>query len=166
MTSFRIRPRFRFTTQSTPETIKKEMIEKINSHHQTFTSKTVQNHFIISIAGKEKHYWSPELHVVFEKLPEGATLIRGLYGPNPNIWTFFTFAYSFVVLCILFLGIYEGCQYSLGIVNSFSWGIPILLGIGVLFYLVSQIGQKLAAEQTFAIHHFLEDTLHTHIEIE
>lgn len=166
MTSFRIRPRFSFSTQSAPEQIKEEMTTKINAQYQRFTSKTIHNQFVVRVKKEEKHYWSPELHIDFERLPEGNTLIRGLYGPNPNVWTLFAFMYGSVVLCILFLGIYEGCQYSLGILDSFSLGIPIMIGVGMLLYVVSQIGQKLAAEQTFAIHHFLEDALHAHIDLE
>lgn len=166
MTSFRIRPRFRFTTPSSPEQIKEEMEEKLKTTHESFTFKSVQGHFIVRIKETEKHYWSPHLHIVFEKLPEGNTLIRGLYGPNPSIWTLFVLLYGAVLLSILFTGIYEGSQYSLGIITSFSWTIPILLGVGLLMYLVSQFGQKLGAEQTFALHHFLEDSLHQHIDIE
>lgn len=166
MTSFRIRPRFRFTTKSSAEQIKKEMQEKLKTTHESFTFKSVQGHFIVRIKGGEKHYWSPHLHIVFEKLPDGDTLIRGLYGPNPNVWTFFALFYGSVILSILFVAIYEGCQYSLGIITSFSWAIPTLIGIGLFLYLVSQIGQKLGAEQTFALHHFLEDSLHQHIDIE
>jgi hypothetical protein len=166
MTSFRIRPRFRFTSPSCPEKIKEEMKEKLTSHHHQFTSKSLQGHLIVAVKKEDRHYWSPQLDVVFEKLPEGNTLIRGLYGPNPSVWTLFTFLYSVVVLSILFLLIYEGAQYSLGIIMSFSWSIPFLLGIGILLYIVSQVGQKLGAAQTFALHHFLEDTLHAHIDID
>lgn len=166
MTSFRIRPRFRFTTTSSPEQIKGEMKKKLTTTHESFSFKSVQGHFIVKIKGEEKHYWSPHLHLVFEKLPEGKTLIRGLYGPNPNIWTLFALSYAAILLSILFIGIYESAQYSLGIITSFSWAIPILLGMGLLMYLVSQFGQKLGAEQTFALHHFLEDSLHQHIDIE
>lgn len=166
MTSFRIRPRFRFTTKSTPEQIKQEMQEKLKTTHESFTFKSVKGHFIVRIKGEEQHYWSPHLHIVFEKMSDGNTLIRGLYGPNPNVWTFFALFYGSVILSILFVSIYEGCQYNLGIISSFSWTIPILLGIGMLLYLISQFGQKLGAEQTFALHHFLEDSLHQHIDIE
>lgn len=166
MTSFRIRPRFRFTTKSSPEQIKKEMEEKLKTTHESFLFKSVPGHFIVKIKGEEKHYWSPHLHIVFEKLPNGNTLIRGLYGPNPNIWTLFALLYGSVLLSILFIGFYEGAQYSLGIISSFSWTIPILIGLGISMYLISQLGQKLGAEQTFALHHFLEDSLHQHIDIE
>ncbi len=166
MTSFRIRPRFRYTTDSCPEQVKKEMEQKIKDTHQSFTSQCVQGHLIVKIKKEYQHYWSPQLDIVFSKQEEGNTLIRGLYGPNPAIWTLFIFLYSSIILSISFLAIYEGCQYNLGMIDSFSWTIPILLAIGVFLYFVSQFGQKLGAEQTFAIHHLLEDTLHEHIEIE
>lgn len=166
MTSFRIRPRFRFISATSPEQIKKEMVEKLDTQHQTFVAKSVQGHFIVKIKGEEQHYWSPQLDIVFEKLPDGNTLIRGLYGPNPNVWTLFMFLYGSVILSILFWGIYEGSQYSLGILTAFSWVIPILCGVGGFLYLVSQFGQKLGAEQTFALHHFLEESLHAHVDID
>ncbi|WMX12794.1 MULTISPECIES: hypothetical protein [unclassified Aureispira] len=166
MTSFRIRPRFRFTTKSSPAQIKREMEEKLKTSHESFTFKSVKGHFIVRIKGGEKHYWSPHLHIEFEQLSDGKTLIRGLYGPNPNIWTLFALSYGAILLSILFVGIYEGCQYNLGIITSFSWAIPILFGTGILMYLISQLGQKLGAEQTFALHHFLEDALHQHIDIQ
>ena len=166
MTSFRIRPRFRFKSSSCPEQIKKEMEEKLANTHQKFLSKWQKGHLILKVKEEHIHYWSPQLDLVFEPLPNDKTLIRGLYGPNPAIWTLFTLLYSALCLSTLFLGIYEGCQYNLGIINSFSWGIPILLSLGIFLYFVSQIGQKLGAEQTFLLHHFLEDSLHSHIDIE
>jgi hypothetical protein len=142
------------------------MKEKLAAHHQQFTLKSIQEHLIVTVKAENLHYWSLQLDIVFKKMPEGNTLIRGLYGPNPSVWTLFTFLYSAVILSILFLLIYEGSQYSLGIIASFSWMIPILLGVGITLYIVSQFGQKLGAEQTFALHHFLEDSLQAHIDIE
>jgi len=166
MTSFRIRPRFRFTTASSGYQIKKEMRQKIGTAHPTFESTIVHGHLVVKVKGSEQQYWSPQLDMAFEELSDGKTLIRGLYGPNPNIWTLFMFLYGSVILLILFFFIYEGVQYSLGIMDSFSWAIPILIIIGIVLYIISQLGQKLAAEQTFALHHVLEEALHHHIEID
>lgn len=166
MTSFRIRPRFRFESSSCPEQIKKEMEEKLAKTHQKFLSKWTKGHLILKVKEEHIHYWSPQLDLVFEPKGENKTLIRGLYGPNPAIWTLFALLYGALTLSILFLSIYEGCKLNLGIIDSFSWGIPILFSLGIFLYFVSQIGQKLGAEQTFLLHHFLEDTLHSHIHIE
>lgn len=166
MTSFRIRPRFRFVSNSSSVQIRSEIQEKLITTHQRFSAHFVEGHVIVKLKKEEEHFWSPQLDMVFENRPEGGTLIRGLYGPNPNIWTLFVFLYGAVLLTMLFFAIYEGAQYNLGIIPFFSWTIPILICLEVLLYIVSQLGQKMGVEQTFALHHFLEDTLQNHVDIE
>ena len=52
----------------------------------------------------KKRYWSPHLHLELEKKSENETHIRGLFGPDPTLWTLFMFLHfmiagTFIVFC-------------------------------------------------------------------
>lgn len=165
MTSFRIRPRFQLRSDKSPEEIQTRIRSRLSDRVNCNCAGTViPNHIVLRIPVTEEHYWSPQLTLNLEEDEEG-TLIRGLYGPKPSVWTMFTFAYvalGVALTFILFLGL---SRYSLGMDSSILWMgvIPPLLGLGL--YVSSQMGQKMGAEQTFTIHHFLEETLDERVQI-
>jgi hypothetical protein len=51
---------------------------------------TLLNHAYLKIPEHEQNYWSPELHITVEAV-EGGSLVNGVVGPKPKIWTMFMF---------------------------------------------------------------------------
>ena len=69
-----------------------------------FNIKLCEDHIWIFIIGAKKRYWSPHLHLELEKKSENETHIRGLFGPDPTLWTLFMFLHfmiagTFIVFC-------------------------------------------------------------------
>lgn len=63
-------------------------------------------HIWLNIKGPQKTYYSPHLHIELEKKSETETHIRGLFGPDPTLWTFFMFLHFMVAgVFLIFLGI-------------------------------------------------------------
>jgi hypothetical protein len=94
----------------------------------------------------ERRLWSPYLSVQVEGL-EGGSLLRGRFGPHPEVWTLFMFlssALGFLAVIGLMLGF---VQWQSDIPAWGFWGaylgVPGLVGL----YLVSTLGQKLSAHQ-------------------
>ena len=94
----------------------------------------------------ERRLWSPCLSVQVESREKGS-LLRGRFGPHPELWTLFLFLYAgvgFLAVMGLMLGF---VQWQSGMEPWGFWGPAIgLPGLGVL-YGVSVTGQRLSAHQ-------------------
>ncbi len=168
MSSIHIRPRFKERYKMKPEEVS-ELIEKhLKKVDSGCTAKMLETFIVLNIRPDEKHFWSPQLSLSFEKdeEDENFTIIRGLYGPNPTVWAFFTYGYAALGILATFLGMYGFSKYSLGQDAAVLWSLPILAGFALILYIVAQFGQKVGAEQMFTLHHFFEDSVGHRIHLE
>lgn len=155
--SLRARPRFRRIVNAQPEKLLQEFEEGLRSDEEIIGS-VATHHVSVRIPNKDQHFWSPQLALELEAHEKG-TLIRGLYGPKPGIWTLFVFVYATVgafTLAMLFWGL---SQNTLGQYAWALWFVPggILTMGGV--YLLTQFGQKLGYEQMEILHAFFTKRL-------
>jgi hypothetical protein len=164
MTSFRIRPIFEVHMDEDYTEVQSKIKEKANVH-DTVCTWGIDTHLVVGIKVSKRHFWSPQCSLNFEKTEDGKLSIRGLYGPNPNIWFLFVFGYGVCLTLMMFIGIIGFSQYSLGNPAGILWVLPVLGAIVVALYVASQFGQKLGAEQTFAIHYFLQEALGVKFEL-
>ena len=127
MSSFRIRPRFKYLIESE----KSELELKIRNSLQTekqFTVNYLPGHIYLKINTSNQHFWSPQLHLSFEQ--EGPNVIvRGLYGPNPTLWAVFFFGYLALGILAIFIVMWgtipleswDGCVGAVGETGAGSW---------------------------------------------
>lgn len=165
MTSVRIRPRFQKQLSGPPEYVADLIEQAMSKQDLDLHISRRPGHIILSVGDEERHYWSPQLDLSLERNEEG-TLIRGLYGPNGQVWTLFLFGYGSIAVLSMFILIIGGSRYMLDLPSGILWLLPVLGGLALLLYFFGQFGQKLGAEQTFLLHHFFEDTVHERIHIE
>ncbi len=158
MTSFRIRPRFRATSPVDRQTIIARLQKALEEQPPKCHGIAIDGHIILRVLPEEAHYWSPQLSILLDQ-EEDETLIRGRYGPKPNVWTLFTMSYLAISILATFLSIIGFSRLSLGLSANVLWALPVLAAAAVGLYISSQLGQKLGAEQTFTLHHFFEEVL-------
>ncbi len=95
---------------------------------------------------EERRIWSPHLSVQLLPSAEGSVL-KGRFGPHPEVWTLFVFLYAavgFLATIGLVLGF---VQWRSGMDPWGLWGVWIgVPGLAVL-YGISAMGQKLSAYQ-------------------
>lgn len=154
-TKLRIRPRFRKEIADAPETVINKIKSALDSDHAKCNGTIVDNHVILLIPQNQQHYWSPQLTLELE--PEkGGSLIRGLYGPKPGVWTMFVFFYSAIGFLTLMGSIFGLSQMMLSINPYGLWSVPIggLLLMGL--FITSKIGQGLGLEQMHQLKDFLD----------
>lgn len=114
----------------------------------------------LQIPDKDRHYWSPQLSLMMEELEnKEGTLIRGLYGPAPAVWTMFVFFYALIGFALVVVLIIGFSRKSLGMEAPILWWVPVLLLVFLSLYLVSYFGQKLGHDQMETLHTFLEECL-------
>lgn len=166
MSSLHIRPRFKDTYNLKPE----EVVELVRKHLAEMecgcSAKILPDFIVLNIRKQDQHFWSPQLSLSFELDEDGErTVIRGLYGPNPTVWAFFTYGYAALGILATFIGMYGFSQYSLGQEAYILWSLPVLAVVGLVLYVVAQFGQKIGAEQMFTLHHFFEDAIGHRIHV-
>jgi hypothetical protein len=133
-----------------------------NTHN--LHGQAMQDHITIRVDKEHRHYWSPQLSVLMQREPEDTvTKITGIYGPMPNVWTLFAVSYLAIGVLIVFISIIGFSQFALGQEANILWALPFLILLGIGLYVTSQLGQKLGAAQTYAIHYFFEEAIGEHI---
>jgi len=127
---------------STSTLLKFENHSKIKS--DDFTIKISDNHIWLDIIASKRNYWSPHLHLELEPKGEKSTHIRGLYGPDPTLWTFFMFLHFIIAGVFLIFCAIAYSDYILK--NSITIDIVIMalmvLFWFLLYYLAKSIREK------------------------
>jgi hypothetical protein len=142
---------------SADEVIKK-IENKLRSSNTDVAGSILQHHAYLKIPEKDQHYWSPEFHITVEETETGS-LVRGVIGPKPKVWTMFMFFYSGVIVLLAFGSAMGVSQWMLNMKAPWLWSIPaaLLLWLGV--YLAALYGQHLGHEQTIKLQDYLKDCL-------
>jgi len=113
----------------------KTLLQKFEDYKKTKNSnylvKTGGNHIWLHIIGERKKYYSPHLHLEFESPNENETHIRGLYGPDPMLWSLFMFLHFIIAGTFLF---YCGILYSNYILKNSLTLDFVILGLMVIFW--------------------------------
>jgi hypothetical protein len=164
MSTFRVRPKFEMTTSKTMEEIITLVKSRLLHNTHDLHGQAMHDHITIRVNKAQRHYWSPQLNVIMYREPEDTvTRLVGVYGPMPNVWTLFTIVYLAIGVLTTFISIIGFSQKAMGHDSTILYIVPILLIIAVAMYIGSQMGQKLGAAQTYAIHYFFQDALEERI---
>ena len=119
----------------------------VDAPQSRFVSRLVGHHYDVTIARAERCYWSP--CVQLELIQEGEEVdVQGLIGPHPNVWTLFAFLYITVATATGFGFVFGLVQLSLELPAWGLWTLPAGAVLCGLMYAMSQVGQRLAADQT------------------
>ena len=99
-----IRPRFKFNVNSSSTEVMEHIRTLLAETPNHITGKIIGDHVILDITGEDVHYWSPQLNFRVEEDEDtsGKTLVAGLIGPRPSVWTLFMFLYFSIGLAGFF----------------------------------------------------------------
>ncbi|GAB4547015.1 MAG: hypothetical protein Tsb0013_06370 [Phycisphaerales bacterium] len=125
-----------------------------------YVYRALDHHVDITIARDQRKLWSPCVHLEFEREPDtGSTLVHALIGPHPNVWTLYAVTTLHLLLLVVFAVPFGLVQVSLG---HAPWALWIALG-GVAgvggMYAISQVGRRLAREDTAELHRRVREAL-------
>ena len=156
-----LRPRFKFNVNYDNQSLL-SLFENKGKKECDFIVTRVDDHVFIKIPKEKQHFWSPQLHLEINKdyYESSKSMIYGLFGPNPTVWTMFMF-FHFVVA-----GLFIGCAIWTYVNWSLSSDFAIQLFLTLLMvviwfglYFSGRLGKKAGMEQMHQLHHFMRDTL-------
>lgn len=93
MTSLHIRPRFRQTVDQAPDSLQEHLRARLEQEAGSCEVRCFPQFISLRIPVKDQHFWSPQLNLSLEPTEDGKTLVEGIYGPNPNVWSLFLYGY-------------------------------------------------------------------------
>jgi hypothetical protein len=142
----RIRPTFSVRLAPDADTAMAEIRERLEVGEYEGCFRSKGRCADLFVREEDRRLWSPYLSVQVEPRGEGS-LLRGRFGPHPELWTLYMFAYAavgFLTVMGLMLGF---VQWQSGMD---PWGFRGALAGGpglALLYVVSATGQRLGAHQ-------------------
>jgi hypothetical protein len=156
MSSFSFRPSFSHELDMPVERAVETIVEKVSQEPVPFEVRSFPGFICLRIPVADRHFWTPRLMLGLEPSGGDKTCVHGTYGPNANVWSLYLYAYLIIGTGGIFAGIFGYCQWQLGMTAWGLWIFWTLAGLAVILYLLAQMGQKLAAQQTFTLHQAYE----------
>ena len=155
-----LKPRFQLEFDESQEEILEKFKDKFATGNCAYCSKIVNHHIVIDVPEKEDHFWSPQLNIEVEKDEEGSTIVRGLFGPKPQVWTFFMFIHFAVAVAFMVFLVMAYTRWSLKQDYMFPLIICIALPIfWIVLYSLGQLGKKKGYQQMVELDDFMMKTL-------
>jgi hypothetical protein len=154
--AYRVRPRFKITQSDNGNNIVEGIKNALNTPGAKCIGSASDRFISLQIPQDSQHYWSPQLSITMSN-EDGATIIRGVYGPRPAVWTMFIFFYTVIGLALLVVTVIGLSTMSLDKGTAIFWWIPALLLVFLTLYLVAYFGQKMGHDQMVELQAFFEE---------
>ena len=137
----RLRLRFYKDIPENTDTLRQKFEDYTRLNSDDYSVKTGGTHIWLNIKGNKKSYYSPHLHLELEPKSENETHIRGLFGPDPTLWTFFMFLHFMIAGVFL---IFCGIAYSDYILkNSITFDLTVILLMVFSWFLLYFIAKQI-----------------------
>lgn len=154
-----LKPRFKLKYKENESVILEKFRVELDRVDCIYKSKIINNHIVVDVPEKDEHFWSPQLHVEIEK-EKDYTLVKGILGPKPKIWTFFMFLHFIVALAFFVFFVIFYSKWSLDQEHTFSMVMCILMPvIWVALYFSGQLGKKFGYDQMVGLHDLMTEVL-------
>jgi hypothetical protein len=155
-----LRPRFAIDLNKNQESIINKFKKALNEDNSRFPSRFSDGHIIIDVPKKEEHFWSPQLNIEIESLEGEKSVLKGLFGPKPQVWTLFMFIHFVVGISFLIFGVMLYVKWSLGEGIVFPLMMTIFLPLlWVLLYFLGRIGKSTGHSQMDDLHDLMTNIL-------
>lgn len=155
----KLRPRFKIDLESDPE-IALSAFEQAKKDTSEFVITRVDNHVFIRLPKDKQHFWSPQLDLEISSFETGKTVLRGLFGPKPAVWTMFMFLHFIVGTIFIGAVVWVYSKASLGEPITVQITILVLLVIvWFVLYFAGRMGKSAGRDEMKVLHRFMRDTL-------
>ncbi|MCX7548759.1 GTP-binding protein [Xanthomarina sp. F1114] len=154
-----LRPRFKFEKDQNNEKLL-GLFDQAKQEQKNFIVSRIDDHVFIKFPKHQQHFWSPQLHLEIEEINENSSTIRGLFGPNPTVWTMFMFFHFIVASFFIGFGAWAYTNWTLKTTYGIQISVMLLMIIcWIVLYFVGRLGKQAGMEQMHLLHGFMRDTL-------
>ena len=155
-----LRPRFTIALKGDQELIINRFKKTLKEKKCQFPCRFVDGHIIIDVPKKEDHFWSPQLHIEIESVATNKSVLKGLFGPKPQVWTLFLFVHVAVGIAFLFFCVLLYSNWRLNESTVFPLIMTLFLPLfWVLLYFLGRIGKSSGHSQMGALHELITNIL-------
>lgn len=154
-----LRPRFKKELNEANETVLKRFED--SKHTQSnFIITRLDNHVFIKYPKKDSNFWSPQLHLEIDEVSAKSSLLHGLFGPNPTVWTMFMFLHFLVASTFIAFGIWAFVNWNLKETFTLQISLMILMIIiWLALYIAGRIGRDSSKKEMYKLRDFMEHIL-------
>ncbi|TGV01395.1 GTP-binding protein [Flavivirga rizhaonensis] len=150
-----LRPRFKLELSRNNQSILEDF-EVLKSKQSDFIVTRLDNHVFIKFPKERQHFWSPQLHLEIDEIDNNSSLLHGLFGPNPTVWTMFMFFHFIVAGLFIAFGIWAYTNSSLDKSYAIQVSLMLLMVIiWVVLYFAGSIGKASSKNEMRALHDFM-----------
>lgn len=155
-----LRPRFKMTLSESQEQLIKKFADNMSDVQCKYCSKIVDGHIVIDVPVEENHFWSPQLNIEIEPVTNNKSIVKGLFGPKPQVWTFFMFIHF--ALAVAFIGFSIMAYVKWVLKEDYKYSLLIVIAIPVLWvamYFFGRWGKSTGRKQMVELNNFMVKTL-------
>ncbi|MEO9570677.1 MAG: GTP-binding protein [Polaribacter sp.] len=151
-----LRPRFTIDLEDSFKDVLNRFSDEFKKEKTTYKGSIVDGHVFICVSKKEEHFWSPQLHLEILEKTNKTSLLKGLFGPKPQVWTLFMFIHFVIGISFLGFAILLFSKLSLKEPIIFPLVMMIFLPlIWILLYFLGKIGKDTGKSQMKDLHDFM-----------
>ncbi len=155
-----LRPRFQKDIALTTETILENAKKLKEEVKEDYRIKISDNHIFFFITLAKRKYYSPHLHIELEENEDKTTHIKGLFGPDQTVWTFFMFLHFIIAGIFLIFSMIAYSHWRLKQSTTLDF---IIMGTMVVFwfalYTQARINRKKCAPQMYKLEDLMNKIL-------
>ena len=151
-----LRPRFKMDFDESQEDIISKFKDKLNDADCTYCGKIVDGHIVIDVPLEENHFWSPQLNIEIEEITKDKSVVKGLFGPKPQVWTLFMFFHFAVAVAFIGFAIMAYVKWTLKTDYKFAFIMVIALPVvWIVMYILGRVGKRTGQQQMEELHAFM-----------
>lgn len=154
-----LRPRFQMELQQ-DHTAALNLFEAAKYSQKKYIISRVDNHVFIRLPKQDQHFWSPQLHLEILDNNGRGSILKGLYGPNPTVWTLFMFLHFMIAGLFIAFGIWAYSNHALKISYSlqiFFMGLMVVLWFAL--YFAGRLGKRAGKNEMLDMQTFMNNVL-------
>lgn len=154
-----LRPRFKIELNQDNTSVLKTF-EDTKSSCETYKIVRVDDHVFIRLPKHHQQFWSPQLHLEINENTKETSTLRGLFGPNPTVWTMFMFLHFVVAGLFIAFGIWTYTSWALKSTYGLQMGLMLLMVVAwFTLYFAGRIGRAKGKDEMYALYDFMHSTL-------
>lgn len=155
-----LRPRFSIDFEESQQEILHKFQTALKDSSYVHDSKIVAEHIFIDIPKEENHFWSPQLHLEILTTKKNTSIVKGLFGPKPQVWTLFMFIHFIVAAAFIVFSILFYTKWRLHSSYVFPLVMVVVLPIfWAVLYFLGKEGKSTGNEQMEELYAFMLEVL-------